>query len=251
MAGRHRSRTLGQCGCPARSPKSKQAHRARDRRLLRPRRHPGRRIHRRPADSRHLPAPRNRDRRIPRCSAVSAESPAGPRRLRGPGAQGREHVAGSIAFRSGPNRRALVRAESSVPHLPGDAGAGMRAHGARAHGSAELVGADHSGPARGAFPGHQEHSEQPLRNRRRRSADRQGAQADPVGAPERQAPSKNSRPNTESTFPRASSTPTATKTPRVSLTFDAVVCGSGTTGLHTVVSTATLHGPSSRCRPTR
>jgi hypothetical protein len=30
---------------------------------------------------------------------------------------------------------------------------------------------------------------------------------------------------------------------------NAVVCGSGTTGLHTVVSTATLHGPSSRCRP--
>jgi len=26
MAGRHGSRTLGQCGCPARSPKSKQAH---------------------------------------------------------------------------------------------------------------------------------------------------------------------------------------------------------------------------------
>ena len=36
---------------------------------------------------------------------------------------------------------------------------------------------------------------------------------------------------------------------RVSLIFDAVVCGSGTPGLHTVVSTATLHGPSSRCRP--
>jgi hypothetical protein len=26
MTGRHGSRTLGQCGCPARSPKSKQAH---------------------------------------------------------------------------------------------------------------------------------------------------------------------------------------------------------------------------------
>src|SRR6476661_8783552 len=31
---------------------------------------------------------------------------------------------------------------------------------------------------------------------------------------------------------------------------NAVVCGSDTTGPHTVVSTATLHGPSSRCRPT-
>ena len=67
--------------------------------------------------------------------------------------KGREHVAGSVALRSGRNRRALVRAESSVPHLPGDAGAGTCAHGARAHGSAELVGADHSGPARGAFLG--------------------------------------------------------------------------------------------------
>jgi hypothetical protein len=49
MAGQHGSRTLGQCGCPARSPKSKEAKHtgARDRRLLRPRRHPGRRIHRR------------------------------------------------------------------------------------------------------------------------------------------------------------------------------------------------------------
>jgi arylsulfatase A-like enzyme len=32
---------------------------------------------------------------------------------------------------------------------------------------------------------------------------------------------------------------------------NAVVCGSDTTGLHTAVSTATLHGPSSRCRPPR
>jgi len=31
---------------------------------------------------------------------------------------------------------------------------------------------------------------------------------------------------------------------------NAVVCGSGTTGPHTVASTATLHGPSSRRRPT-
>ncbi len=38
---------------------------------------------------------------------------------------------------------------------------------------------------------------------------------------------------------------------RVSVVFDAVVFGSGTTGLHTAVSSATLHGPSCRCRPTR
>jgi hypothetical protein len=38
---------------------------------------------------------------------------------------------------------------------------------------------------------------------------------------------------------------------RVSLIFDAVVCGSDTTGLHTAVSTATLHGPSPRFIPNR
>ena len=36
---------------------------------------------------------------------------------------------------------------------------------------------------------------------------------------------------------------------RMSLIVEAVVYGSGTTGLHTAVSRATLHGPSSRCGP--
>jgi hypothetical protein len=35
------------------------------------------------------------------------------------------------------------------------------------------------------------------------------------------------------------------------VSFGALVSGSGTTGLRTSVSTATVHGPSSRCRPTR
>jgi len=38
---------------------------------------------------------------------------------------------------------------------------------------------------------------------------------------------------------------------RVPLIVDAVVCGSGTTGRHTVVCPPTLHGPTSRCRPAR
>jgi hypothetical protein len=60
--------------------------------------------------------------------------------------------------------------------------------------------------------------------------------------------SKRHRPVTEHTV-SGTDRPAQCPQTRVSPVSDAVVCGSGTTGLHTVVSTATLHGPSSRCRP--
>ena len=99
-------------------------------------------------------------------------------------------------------------------HLPRDARAGARPHGPRAHRRAELVGADRSGRTGGPVPRHRQRAEQQVRDRRRRADHRRGAHGRSSGGPARRAPCRPSPPRTVSTWPRATSTPTATRTSR-------------------------------------
>ena len=118
---------------------------ARDRRLLRSRRHPRRRVHRRGHDPGSAAAAPDVRRRVHRHGAGRSQPSARPFRVRGPHRQGRPHAARQLARRHRRTGRAAVRAEDRRSHLSRDARARPRPHGPRPHRGAQLVGADGAG----------------------------------------------------------------------------------------------------------
>ncbi len=152
------------------------------RRLLRPRRHPGRRLHRRDHDPGSVAARADGRRRVHRHGAGRSQPSARPVGVRGPHRQGRPHVAGQLARRHRRTRRAALHAEDHRPHLSGDARPGACPHGPRPHRRAQFLGADGSGGTGGALPRHQERAEQQVRDRRQRPDHRRSEDPDHLGS---------------------------------------------------------------------